>query len=76
MRQVRYLASVDPETAAASAQIIEKVTAQAQLVDSANLSTATPASELPLGLPASYWLDLRAYDPVKVAASSTKSHAG
>ncbi|HEY5630027.1 MAG TPA: hypothetical protein VIR16_11005, partial [Candidatus Limnocylindrales bacterium] len=30
---------------------------------------ATPASELPLGIPAAYWLDLRGYDPVAVASS-------
>ena len=28
-----------------------------------------PASELPFGLPASYWLDLRDYDPVATAAA-------
>jgi dipeptidyl aminopeptidase/acylaminoacyl peptidase len=31
------------------------------------LSVTTPASELPLELPASYWLSVRDYDPVAVA---------
>ena len=29
----------------------------------------TPAAELPFGVPASYWLDLAAYEPVRTAAS-------
>jgi len=30
---------------------------------------ATPASELPFGVPAPYWLDLRGYDPAAAAAT-------
>jgi uncharacterized protein len=33
------------------------------------LSPATPAADLLFGWPASYWLDLRGYDPVAVAAA-------
>ena len=69
VRQVRYLASLDPETAAASEPGIEALVEQARRVDSEALSASTPSSELPLGVPAAYWLDLRAYDPVAVAAS-------
>jgi uncharacterized protein len=42
------------------------------MVDSPDLSPSTPASRLPLGAPASYWLDLRHYNPVEVAASLGK----
>ena len=42
--------------------------AQVALVDSPTLSPSTPASELPLGVPATYWLDLRTYDPLATAA--------
>ena len=38
------------------------------MVDSPDLSTETPDAELPFGVPAPYWLDLRDYDPVAVAA--------
>jgi dienelactone hydrolase len=69
VRQIRYLASLDPATAAASATAIEALTRQAELVDSPGLSKDTPAAELPLGTPASYWLDLRDYDPAAAAAS-------
>ncbi len=69
VREIRYLASLDPATAAGSASAIETLTRQAQLVDSPNLSPATPAVDLPLGTPAPYWLDLRGYDgPAAVAA--------
>jgi len=69
VRQIRYLAELDPETAVASKPAIEAVTAQARLVDSTALSASTPASDLPLGVPGPYWLDLRGYDPVVVAAA-------
>jgi uncharacterized protein len=69
VRQVRYLASLEPQTAAASEPAIEAMCAQARMVDSPELSTATPASDLPFGIPAAYWLDLRAYDPVAAAAA-------
>jgi uncharacterized protein len=36
------------------------------------LTAATPASELPLGYSAAYWLDLRGYDPVMAAAALDK----
>jgi dienelactone hydrolase len=72
VRQVRYLASLDPDTAAASKPIIEAMSDQARLVDDPDLSTSTPASELPFGVPVSYWLDLRDYKPVEVAAALDK----
>jgi dienelactone hydrolase len=72
VRQLRYLASLDPATAAASAPAIEGLTRQAELVDSPDLSPATPASELPFGTPAPYWLDLRGYDAPAAAAALAK----
>jgi uncharacterized protein len=69
VRQVRYIASLDPATAAASEPVIETMTRQARTVDSPGLSPATPDSELPFGVPAPYWLDLRAYDPAATAAA-------
>jgi pimeloyl-ACP methyl ester carboxylesterase len=69
VRQVRYLASLNPATAAASESAIEAMTRQAEKVDSPGLSPATPDSELPFGVPAPYWLDLRGYDPAAAAAA-------
>lgn len=68
LTQVAYLASLrgspDPS---ASAQL-DALRAQVALAESPDLSPTTPASQLPLGVPASYWLDLRAYDPLATAA--------
>ncbi len=72
VRQVRYLASLRPRTEAASQPVIERLSEQARMVDSPDLSPATRSSELPLGAPAAYWLDLRDYDPVEVAARLDK----
>jgi uncharacterized protein len=72
VRQVRYIASLNPAQAAASGAAIEAVTRQAQLVDSPDLSTETPDSDLPFGVPAAYWLDLRGYDPAATAAALRK----
>jgi uncharacterized protein len=69
VRQMRYLASLDPAAAAASQPAIDTLTKQAAVADSPDLSPSTPASDLPFGVPAPYWLDLRAYDPVAAAAS-------
>jgi len=41
-------------------------------VKSKDLSADTPASELPLGVPASYWLDMRGYDAVAALAKSKR----
>lgn len=68
LRQVRYVASLNPDTEAASEPSIQKLAGQAELIDGPGLSPATPASELPFGVPAAYWLDLRSYQPEQVAA--------
>ena len=38
-------------------EILEKLKKQVALVKSKKLSKDTPASDLPFGVPASYWLD-------------------
>ena len=68
VRQVRYLASLNPATSAASETVIDTMTQQARRVDSPDLSPSTPPSELPFGVPAQYWLDLRGYWPAEEAA--------
>ena len=72
VRQIRYLAALDPATAAAAQPAIDAITRQAQLVDSPGLSPSTPGGELPFGTPAPYWLDLRGYDPAATAAALGK----
>ncbi len=69
VRQTRYLAGPQPDQATASKPAIAALVEQARRVDSDELCTSTPSSDLPLGVPAPYWLDLRSYEPVAVAAS-------
>jgi predicted alpha/beta-hydrolase family hydrolase len=69
VRQVRYLASLDPATTTAAHSVIDAMTAQAEQVDSPDLSPDTPDDRLPFGAPAPYWLHLRDYDPVATAAA-------
>jgi dienelactone hydrolase len=61
--QFRHLASeaggADPQAKA----MLDVLPDQIALVESPDLSPSTPASQLPLGIPAAYWLDLRTYDP-------------
>jgi uncharacterized protein len=72
VRQMRYIASLDPATEAAAQPGIDALTRAAERVDSADLSPSTPAAELPFGTPAPYWLDLRAYDAPSAAAATGK----
>lgn len=72
VEQVQYIASLDPATADAAKPTLEAMTKQAQMIDSPDLSDATPVSELPFGVPAAYWLDLRGYNPAAAAAALGK----
>jgi fermentation-respiration switch protein FrsA (DUF1100 family) len=67
VRQLRYLASLGPGYG--SQATIDAATKQAEAVDSPDLSPDTPDAELPLGVPAAYWLSLRGYDPAATAAT-------
>jgi dienelactone hydrolase len=66
LAQVEYLAAtgaLGPDPQEQLAAIREQVA----LVTSPELSPTTPATNLPLGVPAAYWLDLRTYDPLATA---------
>lgn len=51
---------------------LEKLKAQVALVKSPDLTKDTPAADLPLGIPAAYWLDLRNYKPAEESKAITK----
>jgi hypothetical protein len=72
VRQLRYIASLDPTTAVGSQPGIDAMAARASRVDDPDLWPETPDDELPFGVPAPYWLHLRSYDPVAVAAGLGK----
>ncbi|MFQ6399195.1 alpha/beta hydrolase family protein [Nocardia sp. KC 131] len=68
VRVLRVLADIAP-AALTALPPLETAIEQAEMVDSPELSPATPTDKLPFGMPARYWLDQRAYDPVAVAAT-------
>lgn len=69
MRQLRYLAALrDPGADPDADPTLQAAIRQWALIDSPDLSPTTPAHLLPPGAHAAYWLDLRDYDPVAVAA--------
>lgn len=65
IRVLRYIASLSPEAARELKATIETVEQEARRIDAPDF---TADSGTVLGAPASYWLDLRDYDPVAVAA--------
>ena len=73
LEQTAYLLQLQSglSTAERTAQI-DHVRGQVAKVKDAALSVDTPAAELPLGIPAAYWLDLRGYDPPAAAARLAK----
>jgi dienelactone hydrolase len=70
VRVARYLASVIPGPDVE--ETVATLTRQAECVDSPDLSATAPAGDLLFGLPASFWLDEREYDPVSAAAALGK----
>lgn len=70
VRVARHIARLDPGVEADAA--VALLTEQAARAADPELDPATPARLLPFGLPAAYWLDLRAYDPVGTAAAVGK----
>ena len=73
VRQFRYLTALrEPGGDLDDDPTIQEITRQAALVDSLDSSSSAPTDPPPLGIPVPYWLDLRDYDPVAVAAQLGK----
>ncbi|MBB4679620.1 alpha/beta hydrolase family protein [Crossiella cryophila] len=68
VRVAGYLAELDPGMAG----MVESFARQAAAVEDPGLTAEEPGAELLFGWPGSYWLDLRAYDPVATAAALDK----
>jgi len=71
LEQMTYILSLDGLSAEDSASL-ENIRRKTALVKSKSLRADTPRRELPLQLNASYWLDLRNYDPVATAEKLNK----
>jgi dienelactone hydrolase len=68
VEQFTYLAKQAGEPDAAAIERLTKIKEQAAKVKDPKLSAETPTADLPLGVPAGYWLSLRGYEPATVAA--------
>ncbi len=69
LEQMTYIYSLQGTMSAEAKKEIEKLKQQVANVKSPKLTPKTPASTLPLGVPAPYWLDLRGYQPAEMARS-------
>lgn len=65
--QVTYLSNMDGVLTDQEAGELATIQAQVARVKDPNLSKDTLATDLPLGIPPTYWLDLRGYQPAEVA---------
>ena len=63
LEQTKYILSLGGELTDDENKMIQELEEQVTRVKSPDLNLSTPAEDLPLGVPASYWLDLRGYDP-------------
>ncbi len=68
LSQMKYLASLDGTASELKQAQLDKIAQQVALVKSPSLSRDTPAEQLPFGVAAAYWLDLRDYHPAEEAA--------
>ena len=70
--QMRYLDSVESDHGNPGAIDLQTIEQQVRLVKSAQLDSATRTVDLPLNIPASWWLSLRSYQPDRVASAINK----
>jgi dienelactone hydrolase len=68
LEQMTYILSLKGGLTDKQREELEKIKKQVAGVKGRDLSPDTPASEMPLGVPAPYWLALRAYDPAAAGA--------
>jgi pimeloyl-ACP methyl ester carboxylesterase len=67
--QYFYLASLGGQPDDSTLAYLTTLQTQVARVKSPELSLATAAEDLPVGIPAAFWLDLRGYHPVETALS-------
>jgi dienelactone hydrolase len=68
LEQMTYIVQLDGEVSDQEQETLAQIEQQVARVKDSQLSIDTPPSELPLDIPASYWVDLRGYDPPQAAA--------
>jgi dienelactone hydrolase len=71
LEQITYLLTKDGEPDEEGKERLARLKKEVARVKDPKLAADTPSDELPLHIPASYWLDLRGYEPA-VAAKDLK----
>jgi uncharacterized protein len=66
LEQITYVVGLDGSVSTDEQTALDTLKVSVQKVKDPALSDKIAAADLPLGIPASYWLDLRGYDPVKI----------
>ncbi len=69
LAQLEYIATLPGANGEGTKKMLPAIHEAVKLVKSKELAATTPKDKLPLGIPASFWLDLRGYEPAKVAAA-------
>ena len=65
--QYKYLYNLDGIISESEETALRKMKSQVERVKDPSLSSNTPSTELPLGIPSKYWLDLRGYRAPQMA---------
>jgi dienelactone hydrolase len=71
LEQITYIRSLKGELTDEDREALDKLKKQVARVKDPKLTSDTPAAELPLGLSATYWLALRAYNQTQTASRLT-----
>jgi len=71
LEQVTFLTRLDGQSSDEEKQALDKIKQQVRKVKDPALSQDTPSDQLPLGMPAAYWIHLSRYDVVAVARALT-----
>lgn len=72
LEQYEYIFSLDGVITEDEKKYLELVEKQVDKVKDPNLSEKVSSKELPIGIPAKYWLDLRGYNPPEAASTINK----
>lgn len=68
LTQLEYIATLPGPNGEGTKAMLPTFREAVKLVKDKKVDAKTPKDKLPLGIPASFWLDLQGYEPAKVAA--------
>lgn len=67
LKQVEYIFKADGELTEEEKNKLRQIEQQLETLRAPELNLSTPKANLPFGIPPKYWIDLKGYDPVKLA---------